>query len=580
MSCDGPGRPAGRGRFAAAADPTVNLLDALDAELAARGVGSRALATVPHRPGEGDVRLASRSPQLDAAQLRARPGELHVRFEDAQLAALGAELEAGGPDPLTTRTLGEGERWIVSFADPNTSKALHVGHLRNLALGHGLASLAQAAGIDVTRQNRAGDFGRNMGEALAGWLAHGGGRTPEASGLKGDHLVGACYARYVRGVAASGERAPDDGEAAALDPALSRETDVRYDAADKLLARWRAGDPEVAALFERVRGWVLDGHDATLARLGIAMDRTLLESDFVDDVDRLAQEAVTRGVVTRQPSGAVVYETGEERYPRLLLLRHDGFPTQHLRHIAAWWATRPLFLGGTSIVVVGDEWGPLGRYCERILSRLAPEGEDDGERERHPTCTLTHAMVLAGGGRVSSTGGTAPLVDELLDGLAGAPPVAALCRRHRRCDPDAIAAAVALGFFLGQPAGKRVTLAPQALLASARSIGWALAQAWARAWDARWDGRPDPDPDEQAYRFALVASQRHRRLLAKSLDELDPLALVRFHFHLARWFSALEHPSARVARLMRAVLGSGMEAFGLAPRADTALEPQAAPLAQ
>jgi len=60
-----------------------------------------------------------------------------------------------------------------------------------------------------------------------------------------------------------------------------------------------------------------------------------------------------------------------------------------------------------------------------------------------------------------------------------------------------------------------------------------------------------------------VQSQRHRRLLAKCVEELDLLPFVRFHYHRARWFAGVQ-ATPRIARAMRGVLGEGLFALGLA----------------
>jgi arginyl-tRNA synthetase len=560
------------------ADPSANLLDALDALLDATRLAGSAVAGAPHRPGSADAVLTLRNPRIGGELIRralegAEPvarawdagGRLELRFEDERILGLGAALEAGDAEALATRSLGAGERWTINYADPNTTKALHVGHLRNLAVGECLASMAQAAGADVTRQSRVGDFGRNMGEALAGYLRYGAGRTPDGTGIKGDHLIGDCYARHVADVQATDAPPRTPGEEA--DAALSREKDVRFDVPDQLLDRWRASEPEIVDLYERVRAWTMEGQDATLARLGIVMDRTLLESDYLADGERLVQEGLARGVVTRVASGATVYETGEEQYPRLLLDRSDGFPTQHVRYIATWLATRPLFLGGTSVAVLGSEWASLARYTDEIFRKLDPGAEI------HPTATVTHEMVVAEEGSVvKSSKGDALLIDGMLDALRACEPIARLCASCERCDAELVAAATALGFFLGQPIKKRMRLTVDDLLDARKSIGWALAQAWARVADPRFDGPADPSADDAAYRFVVVQSQRHRRLLARSLERLEMIDLVRFHFHLARWFARLPAPSARVARAMRTLIEQGATALGLPMRQLAAAE--------
>jgi arginyl-tRNA synthetase len=560
-------------RDASYADPATNLLDRLERVLAAHGAHEALLPVVPFRPAAADVELKPRDRawtgssagrrRLEAlaatsdplAVARSQDG-LRVRFADARLAALGEALERGDRDPLATRRVARGRRWVVNFGDPNTTKALHVGHLRNVALGNAVAAAAQALGADVVRQSRVGDFGRSMGEAMAGYLAHGGGVRPDRDGAKGDRLIGDCYLRYVLELPARAAATADpdhDGDAA-----LSRERVVHRDAAEELLERWRAGDPDATRLFEDVRRWVTSGHDETYALLGVRVDRTLFESDYLERAEALVREGLANGAIERGTGRATMYPTGEEAYPQLLLHRRDGFPTQHLRYVATYDATRPLLAGARSVAVFGSEWRGLIRAAEALQRALRPGDEV------HPTDNLMHGMVVGDGGdAVKSSKGGALLVDELFERVAAAAPVAGLARRHGRRDAEQLARVVLLGFFLGRPLQQRVAVSLEALLDPRRNAGWSLAQAWARASDPRHDGAPDPDPGDPAYRFVLVQSQRHRRLLAKCVEELDLLPFVRFHYHLTRWFAGAQ-ATPRLARALRGVLGAGLAALGLA----------------
>src|SRR6185312_9026727 len=293
-------------------DPSTNLLDRLDASLAEHAAREALLPVVPFRPAQVDVRLELRDPAWRAtvrgaralAALTTSTEPLGVRFADAALAALGAALERQEPDALATRAVAAGRRWVVNFGDPNTTKALHVGHLRNVAIGNAVAAAAAALGADVVRQSRVGDFGRSMGEAMAGYVLHGDGRTPERDVLKGDQLIGACYLRYVQGLPARAAATVEDDHG---DAALSRERVLHHDAAEELLACWRAGDPQTVELFERLRAWVVAGHDETYARLGVRVDRTLFESDYLAHAEALMREALAAGVVERGAEAATIF---------------------------------------------------------------------------------------------------------------------------------------------------------------------------------------------------------------------------------------------------------------------------------
>jgi len=66
----------------------------------------------------------------------------------------------------TLADLAHGQRFSVQFWDANATKALHIGHLRNLAIGNSLAAALQQSGAHVERRSRISDMGRGMGEAM------------------------------------------------------------------------------------------------------------------------------------------------------------------------------------------------------------------------------------------------------------------------------------------------------------------------------------------------------------------------------------------------------------------------------
>lgn len=547
-----------------------NLLDWLDSVIRHHGGEGEVTVSAPQRPGPGaDLTIILRrrdwdttargratiealTDDPDVATVSRRSDRLLIRFADDRLSALGTALEGGAPDPLPTQDLAAGERWVIDFCNPNATKALHVGHLRDLALGHALASIGKAAGARVVRQSQVGDCGRSMGEAMAGYLQVAGNSTPASAGLKSDHFVGECYARYVAGL--DGQRGPG---ASSPDAALSREAHDRDDVAEDLLRRWRARDAEATALLQRVRGWALEGQNATLARLGIVIDRTLLESEFLSEMSATTEAALERGVAVRTPTGSIVYETGRQEYPHLLLNRRDGFPTQHLRYVALWRALGPSLEGARTVGVGGDEWEAMLTYGAEILRKLCPE------QHVHPTVSVLHGMVAIGTDVVKSSHGGGLLLDDLLDALVASDELEAVCGAQERVDRESVAAMVALGFCLGRPVNKRLAIDLKQLLDSDANAGWAMARAWVRAWDPRYDGEPDPEMTDDDYRFLLVRSQVHRRMLAVAWERLDAFALTRFHAHMSQWYLAAK-PTPRLARAMRATLGSGLLALGLA----------------
>jgi arginyl-tRNA synthetase len=86
-----------------------------------------------------------------------------------EVAARGATWGHGRPKP---------GRVMVEFAQPNTHKAVHVGHLRNIILGEAVVRILRAAGHDVLAATYPGDIGMHVIKCLWCYLAFHNGEEP------------------------------------------------------------------------------------------------------------------------------------------------------------------------------------------------------------------------------------------------------------------------------------------------------------------------------------------------------------------------------------------------------------------
>jgi arginyl-tRNA synthetase len=441
-----------------------------------------------------------------------------------------------------------------------------------------MAGTLTAAGAHVTRQSQVSDYCRSMGEALAGYMELPEQIAPRSLGVKSDHFVGECFGRYATRLVERPDAEDTD------DPALSAEAAVRNDLADKLLELMSAGEPEIVERWRRLRGWALEGQRETLAALGVHIDRWVYESDSRPLTQWILDRGVAGAVLTRTESGAVVYETREQEYPRLLLARADGFPTQYLRTIALWRGLHETLGETRTIELVGEEWQAYVRYHERLMhgeGQQAPTDAGDPadaggyppsaelpRRERrqpthHPSDNVIYGMVTVAGDAVKSSNGRPPLIDGMLERLTASPALKELAARSEgRFTPRGLAALVTLGFYLGRPTRKPVDLTLTEMLNLTGGVGWELARAAVSAWNPRHDGPPDPAPEDPEYRRTVMQSQVYRRLLARAVEQLDVYELARFYGHLSRRHLAIE-ADARTARAMRALLTAGGSALGL-----------------
>jgi arginyl-tRNA synthetase len=528
-------------------------------------------ARTPRRPHERfDLLLVPRSPAWseEAEALRAIErieGEpwvqtlvreqhgVRLRLADSWVESAGAALEAGGDAGATLADLAQGRRFSVQFWDANATKALHVGHLRNLAIGNALAAALTQAGGQVERRSLISDAGRSMGEAMAGVMQSGRQADAWSDGEeKSDHFVGDCYADYVASCGSFAGREleyPEDS--------LTRELSLRGDAADELLKRVLHGEREALKLWYKTRAWVIAGQRKTLARLGIVFDRVFFESDFLAEAAELTMAGVRDGRLQQREDGTVIYTTGLEDLEEFPLVRADGLPTQHMRALA-YWMTAPELEQMTSMQVCGTEWVSHVTCRRKLMGELMPAGNGS----MHPTHDVFHGMVANQKRAIASSEG-ALLIDDLTEWVEEQIEADRRVRavRNSHPSPERVAAQITLGYFLPYPVTPRIDFDPPRLLRESESLGWDLVRARAHRGRGVTAGRPTEDPD---YRFAVVQSELYRRHLRLAVERLDVVSLALYLRHLARWYLEGERGS-HVERVVHTLLDRSARGLGLEP---------------
>jgi arginyl-tRNA synthetase len=558
-----------------------NLFDSIDGTVSAAERAAPWAARSPFRPeADRDLMLVPRVRDWTAdagarealdriaadpavAAVHEHPKGVDVRLADDWIAARGEALGSGAPDPGSDGDLAAGERYAVYFWGANTTKALHVGHLRNLALGNAIAAGLRVGGAKVENRSLICDVGRSMGEAMAGVVASGRADDDLAgehgNGEKSDHFVGLCYSEYV----AASRNGTDDGDDGAVD-SVAREEALYEDKADELMMRVLAGDQRALELWSKTRAWVISGQRKTLSRLGVPFDKVIFESDFLPEVAELTNLGLREGTLRRREDGMVFYPTDREELEEMPLVRSDGLPTQHMRALA-YWSAAPELDDFTSLQVCGTEWVSHVTCRRQLLDVLAtaasnghPNPITNGNgRGGPPTHDVFHGMVARSNEAVSSSKEGALLIDDLVewtdDRLLVDPELAKVRSRHPQ--PERMAARIVLAFFLLQTTSKRVEFEPELLFEPERSLGWDIVTAQARRGS-------EGAADDLDYRFAVVQSELFRRHLRSAVADLDPVPLARYLSHFSRWYGAAER-SARVDAVAQAVLDKGVRGLGL-----------------
>ncbi len=551
---------------------TINLFDYFEQTQDGGAGHAPWAARAPRRPSPHfDVMLVPRSRawQQDADALEVleqlerepwvnsvmRQGDrVNVRLADRWIESTGAALEAGGGAEAALADLARAQRFAVQFWDANATKALHVGHLRNLSLGNALAAALAQAGGEIERRSLISDAGRSMGEAMAGVMRSGRHAQSWPDGdQKSDHFVGVCYADYV---AAGGMRA--DREVEEPGDSLTREVRVQNDVADELLNSVMQGDSDALELWFKTRAWVISGQRKTLARLGIAFDRVFFESDFLSNAADLTAKGLSEGRLQRREDGVVIYATAVEDLEEMPLVRPDGLTTQHMRAVAYWMAA-PGLENVTTLQICGTEWVSHATCINKLMTELKAPGNGGV----HPTHDIFHGMVSRQKRAVASSAEGALLIDDLIESIdqqIDADPQAAEMRRAHP-SPERVPAQVALGYFLPYPAIPAVDFDPERLLREGESLGWDLVRARSTHGGAGVANgtRPAEDPD---YRFAVVQSELYRRHLRLAVERFDLTPLALYLRHLARWHLERDR-SSHVEHVVHTLLDRSARGLGL-----------------
>lgn len=537
-----------------------NIIDALEVRLAALGPAGAGAGIDVRRDGNahGDVAIFADWTPAEAAataealadwpeigEARASKQKLSIRLTDEHVAARGAAVESGAL-PLDG-IAPPSHPVLVGFLGPNLSKALHVGHLRNVIVGQALTGIFKHGGYDARSYSLIGDIGRNVCEAMAGLQRFERDGVACAPDEKTDQLIGRAYRAYLASPAAAA------GAADADDP-CAREHRPAEDPADRLLQLWRGGDPGTIALWRRVCAMVEEGHRLTLERLGIMVDDGWRESDHVEAAAALIRRGVAEGVIARDETRMAFFDTGREEYRRIILERSDGFPTEHGRVTAVFQHLFAAFPGCEHVDWNGTEWEPAQRAIAAMMDALGliPPGA------RHRP--MFHGMVAIDGRELSSSHGEPLLVDDLIDRVRDSADTA---RRLGTAGEDELAGILIKAYFLCAPVTRPMVFSWERLMDPRANPGWAIARAWLRVRGAA-DAGPGQTPPSPDYRTALLQAEslpRHVRLAAANLRFSG---LTSFLLKSADRLLAAP-PSPRLDRLSRTLLERSMQLLGFLP---------------
>lgn len=300
----------------------------------------------------------------------------------------------------------DAELVMIEYSSPNTNKPLHLGHIRNNLLGFSLSEILKCNGKKVVKTNIVNDRGIHICKSMYAWQQWGEGRTPESTGIKGDHLVGDFYVMFDKQYKKEIAELVETG----MDPEEAENKASSILAVRELLRKWEAGDEDTVNLWKMMNGWVYEGFDATYNALGVEFDKIYYESEtYLSGKDEVLR-GVSEGVFFQKEDSSVWVDLSADNLDQKLLLRSDGtsvYMTQDIGTAKMRYQDYPI---GKMIYVVGNEQNYHFQVLARVLDRLGYQWGND-------LYHFSYGMVELPSGKMKSREGTVVDADDLIEGM-------------------------------------------------------------------------------------------------------------------------------------------------------------------
>lgn len=435
-------------------------------------------------------------------------------------------LDSKGEVPL------KGRRVMVEFSSPNTNKPLHLGHLRNDALGESISRILKEAGAEVYKVNIINNRGVHICKSMLAYqkFHQPKGETPESLNIKSDRFVGDCYVEFDK---------------------WNKQDSSAEAQAQELLVKWEQGDKEVHELWETMNNWAIHGIQQTYKRTGVSFDKLYYESDTYLKGKEEILKGLEEGIFYKEEDGSVWVDLAEIGLDKKVLLRKDGtalYMTQDIgtaiyRHKD--WAFNQL------VYVVGSEQQYHFKVLFYVLKKLGYQWADQ-------LYHLSYGMVNLPEGKMKSREGTVVDADDLINSLrdGALEEIATKGREEAVGNPNEVAESIALGalhyYLLQTTPTKDMLFNPKESLSFNGNTGPYLQYMGARICSilkkaeekgvsvAKGTDGAELLSHETEWELIKILGE-YPKTVVKAAQDLDPSQVATYLYNVAKSFSRFYH---------------------------------------
>ena len=431
-----------------------------------------------------------------------------------------------------------GQKVMIEFSSPNTNKPLHLGHLRNDALGESVARILKFEGADVFKVNIINNRGVHICKSMLAYqkFHQEKGDTPESLGLKSDRFVGDCYVEFNN---------------------YSKEHPEAEQEAQSLLVEWEKGNETVRELWQKMNNWAVSGVQKTYERTGVSFDKLYYESEtYLKGKEEILQ-GLKDGLFYKEEDGSVWVDLAEINLDKKVLLRKDGTALYMTQDIGTAIYRHNDWDFNKLIYVVGSEQIYHFKVLFYILKKL---GFSWADQLYH----LSYGMVNLPEGRMKSREGTVVDADDLINNLrdGALEEIMSKGRENAVGEPKEVAEKIALGalhyFLLQNSPTKDMIFNPKESLSFNGNTGPYLQYMGARISSIlRKAEEAGIKTDYSEESLALLTTDAEWELikllgefpstLERAAKNLDPSGVAIFLYDVSKSFSKFYHECPIIA---------------------------------
>lgn len=194
---------------------------------------------------------------------------------------------------------GRGKKIMVEYANGNTHKEFHIGHLRNIFFGEAVQCLLKTNGYEAIPVSYINDFGINAAKTIWNWQNSDIYKNSEED--RG-YLLGKCYAEASQLLIENPEKKEEVSQ-------IKKDIEARRG--------------ENYKFWQETRQWSIDYFASIYKEFKVEFVHTFYESEEIDEGLKLVEQLINKGIL-KKSEGAIIADLSEYNLGVLPVIRSDG----------------------------------------------------------------------------------------------------------------------------------------------------------------------------------------------------------------------------------------------------------------